>query len=92
LSADTTSLAQPKCHTQVFYKRSKTVNEETFNTSIRKLLKTVGVRSQDEIERAVTSAIAAGKLKGTETFPARMHLTIDKIEVSLILDGEIRLE
>ena len=68
------------------------MNEENFNASIRKLLRTVGVRSQQEIETAVAAAIAQGKLKGTETFPARMQLTIDEIGLNLTLDGEIRLE
>ena len=68
------------------------MNEETFNMSIRKFLKTVGVRSQTEIERAVTKAIADGRLKGNETFPARVQLTIGKVGLDLTLDGEIKLE
>ncbi len=68
------------------------MHEETFNMSIRKFLKTVGVRSQTEIERAVAKAIADGPLKGNETFPAKMQLTIEKIGLTLTLDGEIRLE
>ena len=68
------------------------MNEETFNMSIRKFLKTVGVRSQTEIERAVAKAVADGRLKGNEAFPARIQLTIDKVGLSLTLDGEIRLE
>jgi uncharacterized protein DUF6494 len=68
------------------------MNEENFNMSIRKFLKMVGVRSQSEIEHAAAKAIADGKLKGNETCPARMQLTIDKIGLSLTLDGEIRLE
>jgi len=68
------------------------MNEENFNMSIRKFLKTVGVRSQAEIERAVAKAIADGKLQGDEAFPAHMQLTIDKIGLTLALDGEIKLE
>ena len=68
------------------------MNEEAFNMSIRRYLKTVGVRSQSEIERAVAKAIADGKLKGKETFPARMRLTIDSIGLDITLDGEIKLE
>jgi Family of unknown function (DUF6494) len=68
------------------------MNDEAFNMSIRRFLKTVGVRSQAEIERAVTKAIAEGKLKGNEVVPARMQLTIDKIGLSFTLDGEIKLE
>jgi hypothetical protein len=68
------------------------MNEETFNMSIRRFLKNVGVRSQAEIERAVAKAIAEGKLKGNEALPARMELTIEKVSLSFTLDGEIKLE
>jgi hypothetical protein len=68
------------------------MNEEAFNMSIRKFLNTVGVRSQSEIERAVAKAIADGKLKGSETFPAHMQLKIEAIGLDITLDGEIRLE
>lgn len=68
------------------------MNEETFNMSIRKFLKTVGVRSQAEIERAVARAIADGKLKGNEAFPARMQLKIDALGLDVMLDGDIKLE
>ncbi|MEK7874665.1 MAG: DUF6494 family protein [Pseudomonadota bacterium] len=68
------------------------MHEETFNMSIRKFLKTVGVRSQTEIERAVAKAIADGKLKDNEAVAAKMQLTIDRIGLTLTLDGEIKLE
>ena len=68
------------------------MNEEAFNMSIRRFLKTVGVRSQAEIERAVAKAVADGTLKGKESFPAKMQLTIDAIGLSVALDGEIKLE
>ena len=68
------------------------MNDEAFNMSIRKFLKTVGVRSQAEIERAVAKAVAEGKLKGNESFPARMQLKIDAVGLDITLDGEIKLE
>ena len=68
------------------------MNEEAFNMSIRRFLKSVGVRSQSEIERAVQKAIAEGKLRGNEGFSARMQLKIDAIGLDVTLDGEIRLE
>jgi hypothetical protein len=68
------------------------MNDEAFNMSIRKFLKTVGVRSQSEIERAVAKAIADAKLKGKEALPARMQLTIEAIGLTVTMDGEIRLE
>ena len=43
------------------------MNEDVFNTAIRKFLKEVGVTSQREIEKTVRDAVASGKLKGSET-------------------------
>lgn len=68
------------------------MNDETLNMSIRKFLKTVGVNSQLAIEKAVTKAVADGKLKGNEAFPATMTLTVGKLSIDVKFDGEIRLE
>lgn len=68
------------------------MNDETFTTSIRKFLKTVGVNSQLEIERAVNTAVASGAAAGTETFPARMTLHIVGLDLHVDFDGEIKLE
>ena len=66
------------------------MNEETFNLSIRKFLKMVGVNSQREIEQAVTKAIAARKIAGTESFPAKVTLAIAGLELDVKFDGEIK--
>jgi hypothetical protein len=68
------------------------MNEETFNLSIRKFLKVVGVSSQREIEQAVAKAIAGGSIQGTETFEATMTLEIPAIGLSVRLSGDIALE
>jgi hypothetical protein len=68
-----------------------TVNEETFNMSIRKFLKMVGVRSQSEIERAVAKAIGDGRLTGSEALPVTMQLVIQGVALDIRFDGEIRL-
>ena len=68
------------------------MNEETFNLSIRKFLKIVGVNSQREIELAVAKAIAAGAITGTESFPARMTLEISGLKIDVKFDGEIQLQ
>ena len=68
------------------------MNEDNFNTSLRKFLKTVGVSSQREIEKAVREAIAKGKLKGNEKLPAKMTLTIAGADLSYVIDGAIELE
>ena len=67
------------------------MNEDVFNTSIRKFLKQVGVTSQREIEKAVRDAVAAGKLKGHEKLPAKMVLTMGEVALSFTVDGEIEL-
>jgi hypothetical protein len=68
------------------------MNEETFNLSIRKFLKMVGVNSQREIEQAVAKAIAAGAIKGTESFPAKVTLEIGGLKLNVNFDGEIKLQ
>jgi hypothetical protein len=67
------------------------VDEETFNLSIRKFLKMVGIQSQREIERAVGAALAAGSAKGSETFAAKMTLEIPGLAVRETFDGDIKL-
>jgi hypothetical protein len=68
------------------------MNDEAFNMSIRKFLKTVGVNSQLAIEKAVRKAIEDGKLKGNETMPLAMTLALDKLELNVKFDGELKLE
>jgi hypothetical protein len=68
------------------------MDEENFNISMRKFLKMVGVSSQKEIEKAVEKAIADGRIAGTESFPAKVTLQIDGIQLNVNFDGEIRLQ
>ena len=68
------------------------MNDEALNMSIRKFLKTVGVNSQLAIEKAVTKAVSEGRLKGNESFPAAMTLTVGKLAIDIKFDGEIKLE
>jgi len=67
------------------------MNEDVFNTAIRKFLKEVGVTSQREIEKAVRDAVASGRLKGTETLKAKMTLTLGTVDLTHVVDGDIKL-
>ena len=67
------------------------MDEETFNLSIRKFLKLVGVNSQREIEKAVAAASESGAIAGTESFPATMTLEVAGLKLRTTFDGEIRL-
>ena len=64
------------------------MDQETFNLSIRKFLKMVGVNSQREIEQAVQNA--AGQLGSG--FPVKMTLEIPQLGLKVPFDGEIRLK
>jgi len=68
------------------------MNEEALNLSIRKFLKMVGINSQREIEHAVAKAEAAGSIKGTELFPAKMTLEIAGLKVNVEFSGDIALQ
>ena len=68
------------------------MNEDVFNGSIRRFLKTLGVSAQREIEKAVRQALAEGKLKGNEKLPAIATVTLGGIGLSHQIKGEIELE
>jgi uncharacterized protein DUF6494 len=72
--------------------KERPMNEEVLNTSLRKFLKTVGVTSQREIEKAVRAAVADNRLKGNEAIKARVVLTVGDAGLSHTIDGVIELE
>jgi uncharacterized protein DUF6494 len=67
------------------------MNEEIFNSSLRKFLKTLGVGAQREIEKAVRQALADGQLKGSEKLPAAATITIGSLRLTHELKGTIEL-
>jgi predicted lactoylglutathione lyase len=68
------------------------MNEEVLNSSLRKYLKTVGVTSQREIEKAIRAAVASGRIKGNEALKAKMVLTIGEVGLNHEVDGVIELD
>jgi hypothetical protein len=70
----------------------KLMNEDVFNVSIRKFLKTLGVTAQREIEKAVREALADGRLKGNEKLLAKATVSIGAIKFSHEVNGDIALE
>jgi hypothetical protein len=65
------------------------MNEDNFNMSLRKFLKTVGVTSQREIEKAVRQAEAEGKLKGTERLKVAARITVAGVALDIDIAGEL---
>jgi hypothetical protein len=68
------------------------MNADALNMSVRKFLKHVGVHSQREIESAIDRAIASGKLKGNESLPVKMTLTLGGTDLTVSFDDTITLE
>lgn len=64
---------------------------ETFNLSMRKFLKRVGVSSQREIEQALQSALQQATLSGSEPLAAKMTLEVPALGLKVPFDGELRL-
>lgn len=67
------------------------MNDEAFNLSLRKFLKTFGVTAQREIERAVQTALAEGRLAGRQSLTARATLRIEAVGLEETIEGEIVL-
>ena len=68
------------------------MDEDVFNTSIRKFLKSLGVTAQREIEKTVRQALAEHRLKGDETLPAKATVSIGQLNFTFEIDGQIELE
>lgn len=67
------------------------MDEDIFNMSMRKFLKKVGVTSQRAIEEAVREALESGKLEDQGSVKARVVLTLEGLDVSHSVDGDINL-
>jgi len=68
------------------------MDEDVFNMSIRKFLKKVGVTSQREIETAVRAAVADGTVSGDAPLKAKVTLSIDDVNLSVDIDGDVELK
>jgi Family of unknown function (DUF6494) len=67
------------------------VDEEVFNMSVRKFLKTLGVTAQREIELAVREQLERGDLQGDETLDATATVTVAGLSHDVVVTGKISL-
>lgn len=67
--------------------RKNTMSEETFNMSMRKFLKQVGVTSQQEIERIVRESDLAGQ----SNLKVKVVLTAEGTDLNHVVNGDIEL-
>lgn len=68
------------------------MDEDALNMSVRKFLKQVGITAQREIEAAVRQAIADGALTGNGRLRARATITLEKTNLNVVVEDEIRWE
>jgi hypothetical protein len=68
------------------------MDQEAFNLSIRKFLKTVGVSSQREIEQALAQALANATIGGTEILVATMTLRVEALGLERTFEGQIEVK
>jgi hypothetical protein len=79
--------------TAIFPALGETImNEDVLNVSLRKFLKKVGITSQREIEQAIRTAMADGRLKGNEALPSKVLLTVGDVGLAVEIEGAIELE
>jgi uncharacterized protein DUF6494 len=67
------------------------VDEETFNITVRKFLKKLGVTAQREIELAVREQLEAGDLRGDETLEATATVAVQGLTREVVITGTISL-
>ncbi|HFD16306.1 MAG TPA: hypothetical protein ENJ38_08395 [Rhodospirillales bacterium] len=68
------------------------MNEETFNMSVRKFLKKLGITAQRELEQRIREAVASGRLTGREELPVKARVTLPEVGLDLEVEGRIALE
>jgi hypothetical protein len=67
------------------------VDEDTFNMSLRRFLKKLGVTAQREIEVAVREQLDAGELRGDERLEATATITLNGLARDVLVTGTIAL-
>jgi hypothetical protein len=67
------------------------VDEETFNMSVRKFLKTLGVTAQREMELGVRQQLESGELRGDEKLEATATITVRGLPDDIVVTGTIPL-
>ncbi len=67
------------------------MNDGAMKASVDLFVKKVSFTTQREIEKAIRSAIASGKLKGHETFTAGVKLTSEKVGLDITIYSTIEL-
>jgi flagellar hook assembly protein FlgD len=67
------------------------MNDKALKTSVDQFLRSVSLTAKNEIEKAVRSAVATGKLQDHETFTAAVSLASEKAGLNITIYSKIVL-
>ena len=67
------------------------MDKDELNISIRKFLKKLGIKSQREMEEAITKAVESGDLEGNERLRVTAHVALEGTDVDFTITEEIFL-
>ena len=72
-------------------KGQKGMDKDELNINIRKFLKKLGIKSQREMEEAITKAVELGDLEGNERLRVTAHVALEGTDVDFTITEEISL-
>ena len=67
------------------------IDKDELNINIRKFLKKLGIKSQREMEEAITKAVELGDLEGNERLRVTAHVALEGTDVDFTITEEIPL-
>ena len=67
------------------------MDEEVFDSQLRKFLKKVVIQSRREVEQVVPSAISTGTLDATEMLTSCMVLRVPAVGIDVAIEDAIKL-
>ena len=72
-------------------KGQRGMDKDELNINIRKFLKKLGIKSQREMEEAITKAAESGDLEGNERLRVTAHVALEGTDVDFTITEEISL-
>ena len=67
------------------------MDKDELNINIRKFLKKLGIKSQREMEEAITKAVELGDLESKERLRVTARVALEGTDVDFTIDEEISL-
>jgi hypothetical protein len=68
------------------------MKDETLKKAVGQFLKNVSGTAQREVEKAIRSAVASGKLKGNETITVGTTMSSERVSLNVTIYSRIELQ